>query len=141
MLNKFSWCSGYHICLTHRRSPVRSRAKTYIFSIDLVNMAKFWKVFSWALDFQRHVQRDYFRNCFLNQQATLNKQNWLSIFGYLYFHFIFIKLKQQMLFLNYVLHYNYWKMENVRRKISHLPLGADQLGGHPSHSGPRFLEL
>ena len=28
-LNKaFSWCSGYHICLTHRRSPVRSRAKT-----------------------------------------------------------------------------------------------------------------
>ena len=26
---EFSWCSGYHICLTHRRSPVRSRAKTY----------------------------------------------------------------------------------------------------------------
>ena len=26
--NTFSWCSGYHICLTHRRSPVRSRAKT-----------------------------------------------------------------------------------------------------------------
>ena len=26
--SKFSWCSGYHICLTHRRSPVRSRAKT-----------------------------------------------------------------------------------------------------------------
>ena len=26
--NEFSWCSGYHICLTHRRSPVRSRAKT-----------------------------------------------------------------------------------------------------------------
>ena len=25
----FSWCSGYHICLTHRRSPVRSRAKTF----------------------------------------------------------------------------------------------------------------
>ena len=24
----FSWCSGYHICLTHRRSPVRNRAKT-----------------------------------------------------------------------------------------------------------------
>jgi hypothetical protein len=24
-----SWCSGYHICLTHRRSPVRSRAETY----------------------------------------------------------------------------------------------------------------
>ena len=28
---KFSWCSGYHICLTHRRSPVLSRAKTYFF--------------------------------------------------------------------------------------------------------------
>ena len=27
-LSVFSWCSGYHICLTHRRSPVRSRAKT-----------------------------------------------------------------------------------------------------------------
>ena len=27
-LHEFSWCSGYHICLTHRRSPVRSRAKT-----------------------------------------------------------------------------------------------------------------
>ena len=25
---EFSWCSGYHICLTHRRSPVWSRAKT-----------------------------------------------------------------------------------------------------------------
>ena len=29
-VSKFSWCSGYHICLTHRRSPVRSRAKTAI---------------------------------------------------------------------------------------------------------------
>ena len=29
-LSKFSWCSGYHICLTHRRSPVRSRAKTVL---------------------------------------------------------------------------------------------------------------
>ena len=28
--NRFSWCSGYHICLTHRRSPVRSRAKTAV---------------------------------------------------------------------------------------------------------------
>ena len=28
--SKFSWCSGYHICLTHRRSPVRSRAKTAV---------------------------------------------------------------------------------------------------------------
>ena len=27
-VKQFSWCSGYHICLTHRRSPVRSRAKT-----------------------------------------------------------------------------------------------------------------
>ena len=31
----FSWCSGYHICLTHRRSPVRNRAKTWnIFFFD-----------------------------------------------------------------------------------------------------------
>ena len=28
--SEFSWCSGYHICLTHRRSPVRSRAKTIL---------------------------------------------------------------------------------------------------------------
>ena len=27
---QFPWCSGYHICLTHRRSPVRSRAETLI---------------------------------------------------------------------------------------------------------------
>ena len=24
--NKFPWCSGYHVCLTRRRSPVRNRA-------------------------------------------------------------------------------------------------------------------
>ena len=29
-VSRFSWCSGYHICLTHRRSPVRSRAKTAV---------------------------------------------------------------------------------------------------------------
>ena len=28
-VSKFPWCSGYHICLTHRRSPVRSRAETF----------------------------------------------------------------------------------------------------------------
>ena len=27
---EFPWCSGYHICVTHRRSPVRSRAKAMI---------------------------------------------------------------------------------------------------------------
>ena len=33
----FSWGSGYHISLTHRRSPVRSRAKTMHFlSLSLV---------------------------------------------------------------------------------------------------------
>ena len=26
--SQFPWCSGYHICLTHRRSPVRNRAET-----------------------------------------------------------------------------------------------------------------
>ena len=31
--NQFSWCSGYHICLTHRRSPVRNRAKTISFFV------------------------------------------------------------------------------------------------------------
>ena len=31
MLIKFPWCSGYHICLTRRWSPVRSRAETYFF--------------------------------------------------------------------------------------------------------------
>ena len=28
--NKFPWCSGYHICLTRRWSPVRSRAETFL---------------------------------------------------------------------------------------------------------------
>ena len=27
------WCSGYHICLTRRRSPVRNRAAPYFFSL------------------------------------------------------------------------------------------------------------
>jgi hypothetical protein len=27
-IRRFPWCSGDHICLTHRRSPVRSRAET-----------------------------------------------------------------------------------------------------------------
>ena len=27
---KFPWCSGYHVCLTRRRSPVRSWAETDI---------------------------------------------------------------------------------------------------------------
>ena len=26
---RFPWCSGYHICLTRRRSPVRSRTETF----------------------------------------------------------------------------------------------------------------
>ena len=34
-LHEFSWCSGYHICLTHRRSPVRSRAKIYLLNFDI----------------------------------------------------------------------------------------------------------
>ena len=29
--HKFPWCSGYHVCLTRRRSPVRSRAETFLF--------------------------------------------------------------------------------------------------------------
>ena len=29
-MNKFPWCSGYHVCLTRRRSPVRSWAETDI---------------------------------------------------------------------------------------------------------------
>ena len=36
ILTLFSWCSGYHICLTRRRSPVRSRAKTYTIPCGLV---------------------------------------------------------------------------------------------------------
>ena len=31
IFSAFSWCSGYHICLTRRRSPVRSWAKTGAF--------------------------------------------------------------------------------------------------------------
>ena len=37
-VKQFSWCSGYHICLTHRRSPVRSRAKTIFSTPIFVNM-------------------------------------------------------------------------------------------------------
>ena len=41
--NWFSWCSGYHICLTHRRSPVRSRAKTdsILFTFSIKRMFSF----------------------------------------------------------------------------------------------------
>ena len=30
--NKLPWCSGYHVWLQHRRSPVRSRATTHLFT-------------------------------------------------------------------------------------------------------------
>ena len=30
-LSPSSWCSGYHICLTHRRSPVQSWAMIFIY--------------------------------------------------------------------------------------------------------------
>ena len=36
---------------------------------------------------------------------------------------------------------HYWQTENVRRKISHLPLGADQLGGHPYTQSSGTVEL
>ena len=32
-LSPSSWCSGYHICLTHRRSPVQSRAMIIAFRL------------------------------------------------------------------------------------------------------------
>lgn len=35
----FPWCSGYHICLTRRRSPVRSRTETVLStSLTVVNL-------------------------------------------------------------------------------------------------------
>ena len=32
----FPWCSGYHVCLTRRRSPVRSWAETNLFFSDFL---------------------------------------------------------------------------------------------------------
>ena len=46
--NGFSWCSGYHICLTHRRSPVRSRAKTLNFFVSYFH-------FIYLFDFQKYT--------------------------------------------------------------------------------------
>ena len=46
--NRFSWCSGYHICLTHRRSPVRSRAKTSNFFVSYFH-------FIYLFDFQKYT--------------------------------------------------------------------------------------
>ena len=43
-LYQFSWCSGYHICLTHRRSPVRAWA---------VSMFLFFKPLLFWLDFHQ----------------------------------------------------------------------------------------
>ena len=46
--SRFSWCSGYHICLTHRRSPVRSRAKTSNFFVSYFH-------FIYLFDFQKYA--------------------------------------------------------------------------------------
>ena len=35
--SKTPWCSGYHICLTRRRSPVRSRVVS-LFSLLIINL-------------------------------------------------------------------------------------------------------
>ena len=60
----FSWCSGYHICLTHRRSPVRSRAKTNIFVkccwTIKVRLGEFEWPKSWRQDFYRATLTTYF---------------------------------------------------------------------------------
>ena len=32
LLYVFAWCSGYHICLTHRRSQVRALVRTRVFN-------------------------------------------------------------------------------------------------------------
>ena len=36
----FSWCSGYHVCFTRTRSPVRSRARTFLIWLDKNLMRK-----------------------------------------------------------------------------------------------------
>ena len=61
ILSKFSWCSGYHICLTHRRSPVRSRAKTGTFLLELKHVNKCMMYVMWILveAFQKICQRTY----------------------------------------------------------------------------------
>ena len=39
------WCSGYHICLTRRRSPVRSRVESTDFWKQLKKTTKFYNQF------------------------------------------------------------------------------------------------
>ena len=38
---KFSWCSDYHICLTHRKFTVRNRAETSLLFIHSVRAKSF----------------------------------------------------------------------------------------------------
>ena len=134
---KFSWCSGYHICLTHRRSPVRSRAKTNLLSDQKSGKAgkTLEHIFLWVTCSKKWTERlFYFRtfpfNLYAMQYTTDRINFWyLTIFTCIFsFVFYFHEIKTANVI--YVL-LHYWQTENLRRKISHLPLGADQLGGNP----------
>ena len=59
---RLSWCSRYHICLTHRRSPVRSRAKTNSFS--------FWNLF---------ISSNYFMDLILSCQPISIIHFWANV--------------------------------------------------------------
>jgi cAMP phosphodiesterase len=38
--NKILWCSGYHICLTHRRSQVRALVRSFLRKLTIFFLEK-----------------------------------------------------------------------------------------------------
>ena len=81
-LYRFSWCSGYHICLTHRRSPVRNRAKTGSnfwnwISLQMLCIVKFW--------FNTFLSKEWLLQCYKLYIFEYYKTSnfhfpWLSLF-------------------------------------------------------------
>ncbi len=65
MYIKFPWCSGYHICLTRRWSPVRSRAETFfLFNLKKKKLCVL-DVLDAELDVQFYIRKKIKKNTFL----------------------------------------------------------------------------
>ena len=87
-VKQFSWCSGYHICLTHRRSPVRSRATTsnffssYFHSTFLLNFKNTPPLFLYSFVFNLFI---FVYIWFILQRPKVSIREKITIFCFFFF--------------------------------------------------------
>ena len=79
--SKFPWCSGYHICLTRRRSLVRSRTETYF---DPLYVKKFL-VSDFSQNLYKHPPRSPDKRTYIRfwNKSLLKSYRNFYIFGFL----------------------------------------------------------